>query len=462
MNETSLTIRSGRYGRSLGGDRAGVRALDHGHPRVRAQAVVELAVGDVERRDVLRSALQQAVGEAAGGGADVQRVAAGDVDLQRVERVGELDAAARDVGRRAVDVELDLRVDELPGLLRPAPSRAEVDLPRDHGGGGAGPRLEEPAFRQKGVQAHAGHGHERYRAALKASPPAADGESEMRLVLATLLVLLAVPASASAQTPLPPLGYAAPTASIARGAPLTFAVRTTAPAGSVVVRVSGHADVDALRPADGRRGHLAGRDRRARRRRPADLERPRELRAAPAAGPLLLAGLPDRRGRHRRRAADRPRAGARGHAADGRSRPRQAVPALRPPRRRRASICPPRTSRTRVTGARFKKLGEGDRVALGPEGAALDDRRGGRRRTASASPASPRRCRAASLGVQTDFIKRGQRDRERPRAARRRELGRGPGLSRLGRGRPRERAAARARAHGRQQEAPSRAARTHR
>jgi hypothetical protein len=67
-------------------------------------------------------------------------------------------------------------------------------------------------------------------------------EVQMRLVLAPLLVLLAVPASASAQ--IPPLGYAAPTASIARGAPLTFAVRTTAPAGSVVVRVSGHADVD--------------------------------------------------------------------------------------------------------------------------------------------------------------------------------------------------------------------------
>ena len=43
----------------------------------------------------------------------------------------------------------------------------------------------------------------------------------------------------------PPLDYAAPTASIARGAPLTFAVRTAAPAGSVVVRVSGADDVDA-------------------------------------------------------------------------------------------------------------------------------------------------------------------------------------------------------------------------
>ena len=57
----------------------------------------------------------------------------------------------------------------------------------------------------------------------------------MRLVLAFLVALLVLPAAASAQT----LDYAAPTASISRGAPLTFAVRTDAPAGSVVVRVSG-------------------------------------------------------------------------------------------------------------------------------------------------------------------------------------------------------------------------------
>src|ERR1044071_8052998 len=67
----------------------------------------------------------------------------------------------------------------------------------------------------------------------------------MRHVLASILVLLAMPAAASAQTPLPPLEYAAPTASISRGAPLTFAVRTAAPDGTVVVRVSGHDDVDA-------------------------------------------------------------------------------------------------------------------------------------------------------------------------------------------------------------------------
>lgn len=67
----------------------------------------------------------------------------------------------------------------------------------------------------------------------------------MRSVLITVFALLALPATASAQTALPPLDYAAPTASISRGAPLTFAVRTAAPDGSVVVRVSGNDEVDA-------------------------------------------------------------------------------------------------------------------------------------------------------------------------------------------------------------------------
>jgi len=67
----------------------------------------------------------------------------------------------------------------------------------------------------------------------------------MRRVLASVVVLLALPASASANAALAPLDYAAPTASVSRGAPLTFAVRTAAPDGSVVVRVSGHDEVDA-------------------------------------------------------------------------------------------------------------------------------------------------------------------------------------------------------------------------
>jgi hypothetical protein len=63
----------------------------------------------------------------------------------------------------------------------------------------------------------------------------------MRSVLAAVcLALLALPASASAYS----LGYEAPDTTVIKGDPLTFAVRTSAPAGSVVVRVSGSDEVD--------------------------------------------------------------------------------------------------------------------------------------------------------------------------------------------------------------------------
>ena len=75
---------------------------------------------------MLRARLQQAVGEAAGRGAHVEAAAARGVDPQRVERVAQLDPAARDVRRRRVDAELDVGLDQLAGLgglASPGPSR---------------------------------------------------------------------------------------------------------------------------------------------------------------------------------------------------------------------------------------------------------------------------------------------------------------------------------------------------
>ncbi|HET6550029.1 MAG TPA: hypothetical protein VFG79_16310 [Solirubrobacter sp.] len=63
----------------------------------------------------------------------------------------------------------------------------------------------------------------------------------IRRTICLVFAVLALPSAASAET----FDYAAPTASISRGAPLTFAVRTIAPPGSVVVRVSGRDEVGA-------------------------------------------------------------------------------------------------------------------------------------------------------------------------------------------------------------------------
>ena len=76
MNDTSMMTMSTGPGRSRERQAAGVEVLDDDDARVVAQRPVELAVADVERDDARRAALQQHVGEAAGRGADVERLAA--------------------------------------------------------------------------------------------------------------------------------------------------------------------------------------------------------------------------------------------------------------------------------------------------------------------------------------------------------------------------------------------------
>ena len=73
-----------------------VRALEDGHSRVLADLPGELPVVHVEGRHARGARLQQAVGEAAGGRADIQAVHAGDVLLERVQRPLKLLAAAGD------------------------------------------------------------------------------------------------------------------------------------------------------------------------------------------------------------------------------------------------------------------------------------------------------------------------------------------------------------------------------
>ena len=145
--------------RQVGGlEAAGVDALDHGHPRVLAQAAVELPVGDVEGDHVRRAALQQAVGEAAGRGADVEAVAAGDVDPERVERVGELDPAARDEARARVDDELGVRLDQLARAQRDGAVAADAHLAGTHGARRRRARRKEAALSKHSVDSGLLHG----------------------------------------------------------------------------------------------------------------------------------------------------------------------------------------------------------------------------------------------------------------------------------------------------------------
>ncbi len=132
MNDTSIRQELGAVRQLLRRERARVRPFDHGDARVLAQAPVELAVRYVQRDDVVGAALQQAVREPARGRADVEAAAPVHGHPEGVERVRQLDAAARDERRLAVDVELDLGVHELPGLVGAAAARAQVDVAGQH------------------------------------------------------------------------------------------------------------------------------------------------------------------------------------------------------------------------------------------------------------------------------------------------------------------------------------------
>lgn len=76
---------------------AGVGAFEEGDARVVAEALVELGAADIDGEDRSGAALEEAIGEAAGGGAEVEAAKAGDIDFERGERGFEFVAAAADV-----------------------------------------------------------------------------------------------------------------------------------------------------------------------------------------------------------------------------------------------------------------------------------------------------------------------------------------------------------------------------
>ena len=144
-----------------GAQRAGVAALDHGHPRIVAQPPVELAVRHVDGDHVRGAALQQAVGEPTGRGADVEGPAPGDVDASASSALASL-IPPRETNSARGDLDLDILGHELPGLLGPAALGQQHHLAREHRRGGAAARREQPALGEQGVEPDLVHDPERY------------------------------------------------------------------------------------------------------------------------------------------------------------------------------------------------------------------------------------------------------------------------------------------------------------
>jgi aminoglycoside 6'-N-acetyltransferase len=113
--------------------------------RVLADPRVQLAVANVQRDHACCAALEQNVGEAAGGGADVEAGPPGRIDAEGVEGVGELGPSPRDVGLSLRHRQLRGLVHLLPRLLVPRHPAGEQERLR------LGAALRKPALDQEYV-----------------------------------------------------------------------------------------------------------------------------------------------------------------------------------------------------------------------------------------------------------------------------------------------------------------------
>ncbi len=125
---------------------ARVDPLEHDHPLVPAEPRVQLPVADVERDHPRGAALQKTIGETARGRTEIEAVLARRIDAERVERVRELLAAARDELRRAPHLELDVFRDLLAGLGEPCDETGEHERLR------LGAALGETALHEHDIQ----------------------------------------------------------------------------------------------------------------------------------------------------------------------------------------------------------------------------------------------------------------------------------------------------------------------
>ena len=99
MNEQSITARSaGENGCGIcpAFKMARVGFFHDDDALVLPQFPGELALADIHGKNFCRAVLQQAIGEAAGGRAEIKRDQAGDIELKMVQRVFEFVAAAAD------------------------------------------------------------------------------------------------------------------------------------------------------------------------------------------------------------------------------------------------------------------------------------------------------------------------------------------------------------------------------
>jgi hypothetical protein len=127
---------------------ARVGPLEDHDARIVAQPPVELAVADIDRVDRFGATPEQHIGKATGRGADIERHDPRRIDVEVIEPVRELDAAARDIRRtHSAHAQLDVTGDPLPRLVESL--LATEHPPREDQGLRLGPAFRQTALEEQ-------------------------------------------------------------------------------------------------------------------------------------------------------------------------------------------------------------------------------------------------------------------------------------------------------------------------
>jgi hypothetical protein len=118
MNEASTVAKLGASGKVGGFQVAGIDAVHHHHPGIVHQLGVQLMVPHVHRVDAARAVLEQAIGEAAGGGARIQTDFVLHAQLEMLEGALQLFAAPAHETLRRFQIEHGVGGVGMPGFAR--------------------------------------------------------------------------------------------------------------------------------------------------------------------------------------------------------------------------------------------------------------------------------------------------------------------------------------------------------
>jgi len=147
-----------RYAGIAGLQFSGIEPFDTHHPRIAAQARMQLAMSDIHPHHLRSALLQQAIGEATGTLAHIQTAPARGIPASRLEGAFELESTARNVTRFRVVQQHQLgRFGHLVAVLGHTPESTGTQAPL-HPGGDQPLRLRargrEAPFDEELVDAH--------------------------------------------------------------------------------------------------------------------------------------------------------------------------------------------------------------------------------------------------------------------------------------------------------------------